>query len=497
MQTTANYALKKPDGTDVVDIQNFNDNADIIDSELKKRALQADLSSHLADNMAHGIGDKTKLSTTAKDTIVAAINEVFQSGTSVKSSTISAVNSKGGNLSTSATWDQIIAAINSIARGQGNAVESQVISGVDFSNSDGILRHGSMPNNGTVVLTPTTVNQAIVQGYHPGTGYVKGDANLVTANIKCGASIFGVSGKSSVVETTESANPIAASTVRSGKVGYVNGSKITGSLAVQATTAQTITPGTSDIVKGAGIYDAAITVKGDSNLQPNNIKENIPLFGITGTVQEKQDFSDYLFNIPQDGSSYCTLGFIENEGLYVAPRDTNKTIYLLNSSGTIIKTITNASTYGTRPLYIDKNYIIWGGVYSNSYYTITDKNGTVILERDAKNIDSNISYVDGACINNGLIYLIVDATGNNRALILDFNGTVKYQSSYIVSEISTVFFTIPISNGILVGGLSFGNNLTDYFIVYISSTGTVKYIYHGARQAAMCQIFSNVFKNNN
>ena len=33
MQTTANYGLKKPEGTDVVDIQNFNDNADIIDAE--------------------------------------------------------------------------------------------------------------------------------------------------------------------------------------------------------------------------------------------------------------------------------------------------------------------------------------------------------------------------------------------------------------------------------------------------------------------------------
>ena len=43
MQTTTNYKLKKPDLTDVVDIQNFNDNADIIDSELSKRALKTDI----------------------------------------------------------------------------------------------------------------------------------------------------------------------------------------------------------------------------------------------------------------------------------------------------------------------------------------------------------------------------------------------------------------------------------------------------------------------
>ena len=36
MQLTSNYNLKKPDGTDVVNITDFNDNADIIDTQLKK-----------------------------------------------------------------------------------------------------------------------------------------------------------------------------------------------------------------------------------------------------------------------------------------------------------------------------------------------------------------------------------------------------------------------------------------------------------------------------
>ena len=36
MEYTANYNLKKPLNTNSYDIQNFNDNADIIDEELKK-----------------------------------------------------------------------------------------------------------------------------------------------------------------------------------------------------------------------------------------------------------------------------------------------------------------------------------------------------------------------------------------------------------------------------------------------------------------------------
>ena len=37
MQTTQNFSLKKPEDTDVVTIQDINDNMDVIDRELKKQ----------------------------------------------------------------------------------------------------------------------------------------------------------------------------------------------------------------------------------------------------------------------------------------------------------------------------------------------------------------------------------------------------------------------------------------------------------------------------
>lgn len=43
MKTTLNYALKKPDYTDVVDIQDLNHNFDIIDTQLKDRATKVEL----------------------------------------------------------------------------------------------------------------------------------------------------------------------------------------------------------------------------------------------------------------------------------------------------------------------------------------------------------------------------------------------------------------------------------------------------------------------
>lgn len=55
MQTTANYGLKKPDGTDVVDIQDFNDNADVIDLALKQAMDAAGaIGSHAATHRPGG-----------------------------------------------------------------------------------------------------------------------------------------------------------------------------------------------------------------------------------------------------------------------------------------------------------------------------------------------------------------------------------------------------------------------------------------------------------
>ena len=59
----------------------------------------------------------------------------------------------------------------------------------------------SAPNLGQVIITPTTSNQTIPEGYHNGTGYVKGDPKLVSDNIVKGVSIFGVNGSAKKVVT--------------------------------------------------------------------------------------------------------------------------------------------------------------------------------------------------------------------------------------------------------------------------------------------------------
>lgn len=84
-----------------------------------------------------------------------------------------------------------------IAKASGNVSATDVLAGKTCSTDNGDVV-GIMPDNGAVIITPSTVNQTIANGRHNGGGYVKGDANLIASNIISGKSIFGVAGSATV-----------------------------------------------------------------------------------------------------------------------------------------------------------------------------------------------------------------------------------------------------------------------------------------------------------
>ena len=86
----------------------------------------------------------------------------------------------------------------------------------------------TMVDNGAVTLMPTTTQQTIAEGYHDGSGYVEGDMDLVTGNIRSGVTLFGVSGDPNVVDT--SSGDATAGDILSGKKAWVDGSEVTGTL---------------------------------------------------------------------------------------------------------------------------------------------------------------------------------------------------------------------------------------------------------------------------
>lgn len=175
----------------------------------------------------------------------------------------------------------------------GDAVAADVLSGKTFSNSSSAGLSGAMTNVGQQIITPTTSSQTISQGYHNGTGYVGGDAALETDNIRAGTTIFGVSGKTEVVDTTEATNSVVAGRMKTGDVGFVNGNKITG------TGTQTLSDTSETVAEG---YYAATTLSVvDTNLAAGNIKKDVEIFGVPGTY----DVTTYQAGVAKTGQTIC------------------------------------------------------------------------------------------------------------------------------------------------------------------------------------------------
>ena len=147
-------------------------------------------------------------------------NALYSGG---KSATAADSNLVAGNIKSGAA---IFGVSGSVIQATGNAVAGNVLSGATFSNAGAAGLTGAMPDNGAVTITPGTTSKAIPAGYHNGSGTVGGDANLVTGNIKSGATIFGVSGAPAVVDT--SSGTAAAGDLARGKAAYVNGALVTG-----------------------------------------------------------------------------------------------------------------------------------------------------------------------------------------------------------------------------------------------------------------------------
>jgi hypothetical protein len=88
------------------------------------------------------------------------------------------------------------------------------------------LRSGIPSDLVTKKLSATS--DTVEQGFYAATTLHAVDADLATANIKAGVTIFGIEGKTEVVDTTEAGNPAAAGDIALGKIAFVNGAKITG-----------------------------------------------------------------------------------------------------------------------------------------------------------------------------------------------------------------------------------------------------------------------------
>ena len=153
---------------------------------------------------------------------------------------------------------------------------------------------GQMVNNGAYNITPTTFNKTIPQGYHNGSGYVVGDSNLVSGNIKSGVSIFGVAGNSNVIDTSGGSAPNTGYLL-SGETYFSQGTTIAGAMPNYSGTNELLTWRNNNQDTGVtievpqGYWDgSSFPYVSDGNLVPSNIISGVSIFGIAGSyVGEK------------------------------------------------------------------------------------------------------------------------------------------------------------------------------------------------------------------
>lgn len=125
------------------------------------------------------------------------------------------------------------------------AAQGHVLSGKTFYK-DGGKSTGSMANNGDVSDTISTKagTVSIPAGYTSG-GTVgissTEQAKIISDNIKSGATILGVQGSSTVVDTTIASGGAAAGNIVNGYKAYVNGSLIEGNAQMPSITQDSTT----------------------------------------------------------------------------------------------------------------------------------------------------------------------------------------------------------------------------------------------------------------
>lgn len=122
--------------------------------------------------------------------------------------------------------ERIVGTHECIDTSDANATKDKILSGYNAYVNDEKVE-GTMINNDRLYYTPKSTDQTIPQGFTLG-GTVWGDSNLVSENIKSGITIFNIEGSYEGVNTDDAT--ATAADILIGKIAYVKGEKIEGTL---------------------------------------------------------------------------------------------------------------------------------------------------------------------------------------------------------------------------------------------------------------------------
>jgi hypothetical protein len=237
-------------------------------------------------------------------------------------------------------------------------------------------------------------------------------ATTVTANPTISVSSSGLI--TATASATESVTPtVSAGYVLSGTAGTIT---VSGSNTEQLTTkgATTYTPGTSDQTISSGTYlTGTQTISGDSNLVATNIKNGVPIFGVTGsysggasnvvtgTFKGTTTGAAMDVTLNYSGSGYPIAVLIyPSEGTY-------------NSSGSFYSLI---QRYAYITCLFVKNELNTVPTYNGGGTNVNTNNKALFLGR-YKNSASNATTYSNTGSSNNAVYNDIDAAAANTAVL--------------------------------------------------------------------------------
>ncbi|WP_407308540.1 hypothetical protein [Desulfosporosinus sp. SB140] len=193
--------------------------------------------------------------------------------------------------------------------GGGNATAAQLLNGATATVDIGQIT-GTMPSKSAQTYTPGTAAQTIAAGeYLSGAQTIAGDANLVTSNIKKGISIFGVSGKSTVVDVSDTTVDTVGHVLNGLNFYGSDGNKYAGSMPNHSSAdspANSIAgtgAGRIYVRPQAGYYDGSVaSYVDDGNFQPYNIVFGTSILGIAGSAIPQNFYSSKVSALVQNAT---------------------------------------------------------------------------------------------------------------------------------------------------------------------------------------------------
>lgn len=283
LKYTGNYNLKKPDGTDVVNIQDLNDNADILDQKLKEVEGKANSAPANSVNDA-AIGTRTP---DASQVPASPGTGTMTQLVSWMTNRIKAITGKTN------WWDAPVKNIQQLA-------------------DDHAAHLADNTQHVTYAVTTGLANTYVVTLSPAPTAYVAGMALAVKINIdSTGASTINVNnlgakgikkangsdvtnlkaggiytlrydGVNFILQGEGASGNATASDLLLGKTATTDAGEITGTIPTKS--AATITPGTTNQVIAAGQYLAGNqTILGDADLKASNLPVGVNIFGVAGS----------------------------------------------------------------------------------------------------------------------------------------------------------------------------------------------------------------------